>query len=879
MALNNIGLGFTVSAKDMASRTFQQIGGAISMMEMRGTRLGRVMRPVFAGLTVGISSLVAGFGVLGGAMSLAQVAGQFEQEIGRVGALTRATAEDLGLLRDRAIQAGIATQFSPREAAQGLAELGVRGFQATESMEALGGVLDFAAGGQLSVAQGAATVGAALRAFSRDASQATFTADQLLRISNATSLQANELQIALGNVARGASSAQQSLEEMLPAIGLVRNTGVDASVAGSAVSSALTFMAGRAEQFQDRLGVSLTDAQGNFRNFLDIVLESSQEMQTRIPNAAERTATTLQLFGRFGTTAFNAIANQLREGIRNAEGQIVRGAEAIEYLRNSMQTAQGAAAEFRERMLNTFAGQVTLLKGTVQTLGVVFGEPFARVFKPIVTIVTNALNTVIRFMNMLPKEGQTAVAAVIVLAGALTTLLGVGMLLATGITLLIPMLGTLAAVMGVMAVVTAPVGLALVALAGHVAFFVLIIRRDVGQFGKFFQLQIFRVRLAFRALVQLFTQGGFSGAVRRELGQAENQGIRRFVVAVFRIGHRIKQFFVGVGEGFNEAFARLAPLVGTMWMAFMDLGRALGIVGDDADRIINGIGSQSFLDRGKAIGEVLGRSFGAIAQGLRRMARFADGVVSSFKMFYAIVAPGFQELWVQLKMAGTMIGIALKPLFDALGVSNSMDMSFKNLAITLMRYVAIAIRVVTMGLTFLVEKGVGAMLFFARMIQLLQQIKTAAITMALVVMNAVQRTVDAILNAVDTAIAGMARLAAAVPPQLRPETLSDVIVAGAAAERRVVQRTQQAETRQRMIGAAAAAVTPETAEERRVAAAVPTGFASADEMRNLMGELRRVAERPVQVNVQVDGETIASAGATAARGVAERTFRPVGVES
>jgi hypothetical protein len=111
----------------------------------------------------------------------------------------------------------------------------------------------------VSVAEGAQSVGSALRVFALDAGQATLAADRLLRISNLTSLQANELSLALGTVSRGAGLTEQNMNEMLISMGLVRNTGVEASVAASSVSSALIFMTRNAEDIRESLGVNVTE--------------------------------------------------------------------------------------------------------------------------------------------------------------------------------------------------------------------------------------------------------------------------------------------------------------------------------------------------------------------------------------------------------------------------------------------------------------------------------------------------------------------------------------------------------------------------------------------------------------------------------------------
>src|SRR5688572_6270683 len=161
---------------------------------------------------------------------------------------------------------------------------------------------------------------------------------------------------AMASVARGAISANQQIEEMLPAIGLVRNTGVDVSVAAQSVSSALVFMAGRADKFNE-IGVSVTDAAGNFRPFMDIVLETSTELERRFPNAAERAAKATELFSRFGLQAYTGVSQQLAQGVRDSAGNLYRGAEAVDFLRREMENAGGSAEAFREALMDTFEGR------------------------------------------------------------------------------------------------------------------------------------------------------------------------------------------------------------------------------------------------------------------------------------------------------------------------------------------------------------------------------------------------------------------------------------------------------------------------------------------------------------------------------------------
>jgi len=64
--------------------------------------------------------------------------------------------------------------------------------------------------------------------------------------------------------------------------------------------------------------------------------------------------------------------------IRTNTGVAVKGADAIAYLRQQFENAGGTAASFRDKMLDTFAGQKQLLRGSFEKLAIVLGEPFAQ---------------------------------------------------------------------------------------------------------------------------------------------------------------------------------------------------------------------------------------------------------------------------------------------------------------------------------------------------------------------------------------------------------------------------------------------------------------------------------------------------------------------
>ena len=74
--------------------------------------------------------------------------------------------------------------------------------------------------------------------------------------------------------------------------------------------------------------------------------------------------------------------------------------------------------------------------------------------------------------------------------------------------------------------------------------------------------------------MQLFEQGGFSGAVRDELNRAENRGLKDFLINVFLWVNRIRNFFSGIAAGFSAGIEAARPTLEAFMNALTRLGAA-----------------------------------------------------------------------------------------------------------------------------------------------------------------------------------------------------------------------------------------------------------------------------------------------------------------
>jgi TP901 family phage tail tape measure protein len=863
VALNNLGLGFIFTARDLASGTITRVGGAFGTMDRNALRAQASYQRNFAVMGAGLAIMGAGAATLAGAFGLAEAAGEFELEIARVGGIAQATAEDLVLLRAAAIHAGAFSGFSPVQATEALGALASMGFNTAQSLALMDPALTLAAGGMISAEQAAMSLAAATHVFGLDMEGAALAADQMLRISNSTALAAGDMELAIGTVARGARLTHQSIEEMLPAIGLLRNTGLDVSVAAQSVSSALTFMSGRADAIRQTLGVELTETMADgsivFRDFMDIAIEAGTALEERFADPAERTAMATELFSRFGVGAVTGVFDALRNGVRDSEGRLYQGAEAIAFLRSEMTDAAGAAEEFRNRLLDTFEGQQQLLGAAASTLGILLGEGFTRGFRPYVEGTLAMIQRVVGFLEEIPVEVRGAISAAVIAAGGLTFAFGGLIALGAALALLAPFISAIAVATGYLLLAMVP----FVALAATVLGVAYAFERLTAvniDFREALQRSYAEARLVFRGLVQLFTTGELSGAIAEELSRAENEGILGFIVDLYAIGFRLVQFFRGIGIGFDEGMGTIGPAVERMWGAFRRLGEALGLVSAEGREAVAGMPSEEFANTGARIGAALAGVFELLVDMLTEGARFLTDFTHGWQEFFAGVTPGFDRFMPAL----TNLQLQLSELLISLGVMGENGAEGGDAMLGLGEILGM---VAGGSLDFFVFVLGNAMEMASALIWTVRQLVEVFEAMPRIfsfVGTAVEtlflNILDGFMYLVESMIAGMGSLVSMVPASLRTPDMNAIVGAGEAAGARADARLNAINSRGRAVDAARAAVFPAGAEaEARAGGEARTEAALGGVARLLERQAEERASMPWEVSIAVDGEAIARA--------------------
>ena len=343
---------------------------------------------------IGGAGLGAGAIAVGASLNkVVNMAADFEFGLAEVKNIAGATAKEMNILRDAAFEAGLKTQFSPTQAVEGLRNFAAAGFKATQSAKLLDRALILAQAGQISVAQSTAAMSTAIKLFNLQGKDQTLLVDKLLKTTNLFKIQASDLEQGIAKTAAAALLTNQSVDEMLLTVGLIKNVFPDAGEAGNSVSRAMQSLAQKGDKVKKTFGVDVLDAEGAFKPALDLFLEIDEASKKAIPNTAKRAKELSKLFGAFGVKGFAAATGSIKTFATENDLTLK---EAAKQLRGSIAGAEGTADEFLAGLNATFKGQKIILQGAIETLAVAVGEPLLRVLQPAVKTAAELVSNLAR---------------------------------------------------------------------------------------------------------------------------------------------------------------------------------------------------------------------------------------------------------------------------------------------------------------------------------------------------------------------------------------------------------------------------------------------------------------------------------------------------
>lgn len=352
--------------------------------------------------------------------AIVKTAGEFDQSMAQVKAITGATGEDFENLRDLAINLGAKTAYSAVECADAMTEMGKAGWTTDQILAGMAGVLDAAASSGEGLASVSTIVADAVSGFGLEAKDASLIADILAHAANAGTIDIADLGETFKYVAPLAQSMGLSIEDVTTATTAMSMAGIKGSQAGTSLRRLLTNLVKPTESVadaMDELGISITNEDGSFISLNDIVGVLRDSFSRLTDDEKAYYAATLA--GANGQSGLLALLNLSAEEYAN--------------LSDEMNNCSGEAERTATVMQDNLNSKIEQLGGALESLAIKLGDIVLPKLKELIEWVTG----IIEKFTQAPKPVQemivkfaliaATVGPLLLIFGKLTSTVGQGM--------------------------------------------------------------------------------------------------------------------------------------------------------------------------------------------------------------------------------------------------------------------------------------------------------------------------------------------------------------------------------------------------------------------------------------------------------------------
>jgi TP901 family phage tail tape measure protein len=339
----------------------------------------------------------------------------FDNAIKQAGVVGGASAQELGGLRTEVERLGVVTSKTPKEVGETSVALSRAGFSAQETSAALEGVVRASEATGESLLLVGDISAKTIRTFGLAADESGMVADVLVSTANNTNTTVNSIGESLAYVGPVAAAANQSLTGTAIAIGLLGDSGIQGSAAGTGLAAAMEALkqasagvdsefsnlvrgnAKRVEAFE-LINTSVRNADGSMKDIVDIL----PDIKTALGGLSQQDQDIIfkALFGVQGGRTIQTLLNATDERIQEVTA--------------SIEGSEGAAVKAGEAMLQGLGGALDLIGGSIGAVSSKIGSFIAIGLEPLVRSAIAILNGFLA----LPAPIQAALAAVVGFAGA-----------------------------------------------------------------------------------------------------------------------------------------------------------------------------------------------------------------------------------------------------------------------------------------------------------------------------------------------------------------------------------------------------------------------------------------------------------------------------
>lgn len=358
-----------LKAKDRIAPVLQTIGGDLKSLTSKtwGFTLKAVdlaTAPVRAVLNLLKNPLLqagAFFGVSFGLTDTINTQKDFESAMSQVQAVSGATGDELDQLTKKAEKMGATTKFTAAESAEAFNYMAMAGWKTEDMMDGIEGILNLAAASNEDLGTTSDIVTDALTAFGLKASDAGMFSDVLAAASSNANTNVSMMGETFKYAASMAGSLGYSIQDVALLTGLMANSGIKASMAGTSLNMIMTRLStntGHALDKLQSLGIQFFDTAGNARPLADVIEELRDA--TAKMNDEQKSSVANTIAGSGAQKGLLAILN----------------ASETDYnkLANAIDNAAGASERMADTQLDNLSGSITLLQSAVDGVKISFGK-------------------------------------------------------------------------------------------------------------------------------------------------------------------------------------------------------------------------------------------------------------------------------------------------------------------------------------------------------------------------------------------------------------------------------------------------------------------------------------------------------------------------
>lgn len=298
----------------------------------------------------------------------------FDSAMSQVAATMGTTVDKIGDVKAKAEEMGRTTKYTATEAAEGMNILAQAGLSADEQISGIGTVLNLASAGAMSLEESASYTAGAVKGFGDSMSNASYYADLMAKGATLANTDVRGLGEAFSGSAATAKNYGQAADSVTLSLLRLAEQNVTGSEASTALNRAMADLytpTDDASKALDQLGVSAYKANGDAKDFNDLVDElngSLQGMTAEQKNNALATIFTtqgLQAFNKM-TASSDATVQKFWKGIQDSSGSAAQqAATQLDNLKGDITLLSSATEGLELGFYNTFSGTIRgAIKGT-----------------------------------------------------------------------------------------------------------------------------------------------------------------------------------------------------------------------------------------------------------------------------------------------------------------------------------------------------------------------------------------------------------------------------------------------------------------------------------------------------------------------------------